>query len=534
MFKNASVFLGAAWLATAGCGAAGAPAGVGSGVEVLVSNEAKEPSVGALAKATSFTLSGRPATFFSSSPTEPEKTDFGLGEGMTRDGRLDAAATAALEMAEDGRSLTGSAVQEALWFFGVAQTSAATTLVAGSSVEGVLSKLRAWLEAQADKGDDRYGVAVRSGKDGASGVVLSLASRIELEQVRARHGKQGPVRVAGRVSKPYKEPTLIVTSPGGRTKSIPLATKKGGEFDERLELDEKGRWQLEIMAGGPEGPVALVNFPIAVGIPIDPEIVISTSALESKNTRELEQLLFNHLNEARKKHGLESLAWSEPIAKVARGYSAEMAQTGRVAHVSRISGSVADRVKAAGLGLLGVAENLARAGNASEAHAGLMASPGHRENILKPDAESVGIGVVIFEPEKGENPVLIVTQIFSMGRAEALDDMGPAEILERVNAARKKKGLAPLKMDEKLARQGRASADACFEPNARRGELVLGRYRSVAAVRLMTNDLREETFARTAPVMAPHVRDVGVAVARGESPDTGALVLCITLLLGER
>jgi hypothetical protein len=58
-----------------------------------------------------------------------------------------------------------------------------------------------------------------------------------------------------------------------------------------------------------------------------------------------------------------------------------------------------------------IGENVARASSASEAHAMLLASPGHRDNIVNPRFTHVGIGVVV---ERQMNPPLYaVTEVFA-------------------------------------------------------------------------------------------------------------------------
>lgn len=534
MHKRTIAFFLSTALTLASCGGAVPPAGTPHepDVEAQITDRPRTPLGDASVDGKRFTIDAPPAKFYGTSPTESSGEDLGIGKRMTRDGRLDAVASEVLRMAGAGHTLTASAVQKVLWFFGIPQTSVATTHLTGARVEGVIDELGAWLEGQAAEGDDHFGVAVSSGESGAGGVAVSLAKLMELEPVESQLQQMGSVRLRGLLSDPYTHPALVVTSPSGQTRSTPQPLNKKGRFDARLELDEKGSWQIEVMADGPEGPGALVNFPLTVGVPINRVVTMASGDLETKDPRGLEKILFEKLNEARRQNGLARLEWSESIGEVARGYSVEMARTGRIAHVSSISGTVSDRVRAAGLELLGVAENIAQAGNAAEAHEGLMASPGHRKNILSPDAASVGIGVVVARQPLGA--VIIVTQVFSLGQAADLEQVGPPEILEIINAARKTKGQKPLKMDEKLSRQGREAARACFDREERKGELDMGRYRSIVEVRLMTNDLRPASFATSEELTAPHVRDVGIAVARGRSPQTGSSVLCITLLLGER
>ncbi|MCB2224336.1 MAG: CvpA family protein [Actinobacteria bacterium] len=104
--------------------------------------------------------------------------------------------------------------------------------------------------------------------------------------------------------------------------------------------------------------------------------------------------VFDLLNRARVDAGLDPLAWSAALAEVGEAHAAEMYLDGYFSHVSPSTGTVGDRLHAAGITFLVAGENLALAATAEEVHDGLMASPGHRANIESPDYNRVGIGVI--------------------------------------------------------------------------------------------------------------------------------------------
>lgn len=100
------------------------------------------------------------------------------------------------------------------------------------------------------------------------------------------------------------------------------------------------------------------------------------------------------VNDARLAEGLAPLAWSEGLAAVAEAHATEMYRQGYVSHVSPTTGTVGDRVEAAGIRLRIVGENLALAPTPRAVHRGLMDSPGHRANILREEYNRVGVGAV--------------------------------------------------------------------------------------------------------------------------------------------
>ena len=170
---------------------------------------------------------------------------------------------------------------------------------------------------------------------------------------------------------------------------------------------------------------------------------VSASPLESPDPSDLETILFNALNRERRKAGLRAVTWSKELASVARAYSEEMARTGIVAHVSKLSGSPSDRLKQAQIQLPGVSENLAKAGSAAEAHLGLMASPGHRANILDQMAAGVGVGVAVIT--RADNPIVMVTQLFSL-KPKPIDAVTDGDkLIAILNRLRREQGLKPFR-----------------------------------------------------------------------------------------
>jgi uncharacterized protein YkwD len=104
--------------------------------------------------------------------------------------------------------------------------------------------------------------------------------------------------------------------------------------------------------------------------------------------------VFDLLNRARVDAGEDPLAWSPALAVVAEGHAVEMYTEGYFSHRSPDTGTVGDRLEAAGITYVVAGENLALAATAADVHEGLMGSPGHRENILRPEFRRVGVAVV--------------------------------------------------------------------------------------------------------------------------------------------
>lgn len=108
--------------------------------------------------------------------------------------------------------------------------------------------------------------------------------------------------------------------------------------------------------------------------------------------KEVERQMLDMVNEERSKKGLVILSWDEDIAKVARAHSADMFKRGYFAHENLDGLSPFDRMEAGGISFMLAGENLALASSVEMAHKGLMESPAHKENILRPEFRKIGIG----------------------------------------------------------------------------------------------------------------------------------------------
>jgi uncharacterized protein YkwD len=122
----------------------------------------------------------------------------------------------------------------------------------------------------------------------------------------------------------------------------------------------------------------------------------------------LESQMIGLVNKERVQRGLNALIFDPKLKVVGRVHSADMFKRGYFAHNSPEGANVADRADQLGAPYEVIGENLAYAPNLNLAHNGLMNSPGHRANILSPDFNKIGIGIM-----DGGVYGLMVTQVFS-------------------------------------------------------------------------------------------------------------------------
>ena len=120
-----------------------------------------------------------------------------------------------------------------------------------------------------------------------------------------------------------------------------------------------------------------------------------------------ERQLLQMVNQERSKLGIPELKLDDRLTAAARQHSQLMGRNRSISHQFTGEASLPKRLAATGLRFNTDAENVAFDQTIENAHAGLMLSPGHRANILNPDYNAIGIGVV----EQGD--LIYITEDFA-------------------------------------------------------------------------------------------------------------------------
>jgi hypothetical protein len=174
------------------------------------------------------------------------------------------------------------------------------------------------------------------------------------------------------------------------------------------------RWQK-----GATPLLAIVFLALTV---LQPLIFFSGTAAAAVNASAEEASMLQLVNRARNDAGLPSLYIEQRLTDMARSYSNEMIQYDFFGHVSPGSGTLQQRVAAWGItGWTLAGENIAKAPSVEVAFEALMNSPSHRENILRPEFNCIGIGVV-----PGGNCLYITQEFMCFSSIPASADRGVA------------------------------------------------------------------------------------------------------------
>lgn len=128
---------------------------------------------------------------------------------------------------------------------------------------------------------------------------------------------------------------------------------------------------------------------------------------ETKPRPDLEAQMLELVNRERSAQGLAVLAADPELTEVARRHSGDMFARGYFSHNTPEGKDPFQRIREGNVKFLTAGENLALAPTLQIAHTGLMNSPGHRANILRPQFGRVGIGIM-----DGGRRGIMVTQNF--------------------------------------------------------------------------------------------------------------------------
>jgi len=106
-----------------------------------------------------------------------------------------------------------------------------------------------------------------------------------------------------------------------------------------------------------------------------------------------EQQLLTLLNLERQHAHLTVLQWDAKLAQAAQAHAQKLAAHRDLSHQFPGEADLTERVAVTGARFSAAAENVAVADDVEEVHLALMASSGHRANIMSPEYNAVGIAV---------------------------------------------------------------------------------------------------------------------------------------------
>lgn len=118
-----------------------------------------------------------------------------------------------------------------------------------------------------------------------------------------------------------------------------------------------------------------------------------SAAPAQQRTESVERQIFNAANQARRAQGLMRLKWDPSLARAARQHADVMARQNALSHQFPKEPSLTTRASHAGLYFISIAENIAQGPDPDNISQQWERSPEHRQNLLDPEMNVIGIGV---------------------------------------------------------------------------------------------------------------------------------------------
>lgn len=159
--------------------------------------------------------------------------------------------------------------------------------------------------------------------------------------------------------------------------------------------------------------------------------------MSAATASDLERYMLDLVNEERTSRGLDALVLDQVLNASADAHSLWMLENNVFSHTGVAGSTPTQRMTAEGFDLSGswrTAENIAAQSERGveglfddvyDLHVALMNSPGHRENILMPELEVVGIGIQTgaYTYDSGTYYSVMVTQNFAMTGGQTTPDV---------------------------------------------------------------------------------------------------------------
>ena len=274
----------------------------------------------------------------------------------------------------------------------------AWTLEGGDlSAPAAVERMRAWLQGFGDGGERRCGIAMVSQGERSVLAAVAIDALADLEPLPVRSRVGGWVDVNARVLVPTTEAKVIVLGPSGAPYAVPTSFD-GQMARARFRADRPGAFLVQLLASVAGGPRPVLEATVYADVPPPSsyfgDAAPGEPAASSTPDPDPAASLLRMVNEARASEQSSALARDSALDQIALHHAEAMRRLKRIAHDAG-DGDPKSRVEAANIGVLAAGENVAHALDVTRAHRALWASPSHRENLLEPRYDRIGIGTVV-------------------------------------------------------------------------------------------------------------------------------------------
>jgi hypothetical protein len=264
-----------------------------------------------------------------------------------------------------------------------------SVVLGGSSADGIVQYLRAQQSLTEDRADVfGVGISVQTGKLTLLVVTARRYATVSTFPRTLPVGGQAELAVTLRA--PLRNPQLVVTAPDGRAETNSAAVAAGETLTAGLTFPAAGRYTIEVMGRGPEGPKVAALFGVTVG-PVG-KAMASDDGPEPKDPIAKIDAVLAHINRVRARAKAGPLVHDHNLDVLALEQAEDMATHHFFAHVSPTRGDLHQRLTGR-YAYVRAGENLGEADGALAAERAIEGSPAHLENTLDPRFTHVGLAL---------------------------------------------------------------------------------------------------------------------------------------------
>jgi hypothetical protein len=294
-------------------------------------------------------------------------------------------------------------------------------LLEGKSIDpdDAKARVKAWL------GTFRQPVRLRCGivseRSGDKEVVAAIAVdvRADLASIPVRARPSSWIEVDAKILAPASGAKVIVLGPTGAPRPL-LTSFSEGRVKARANVDREGTWLFQVLVDGVNGPRPVLEAYVFAGVePPGAQPHHAAPGEEAGGQGDGAIALSRMTMLARRSEGLPGLVRDTALDRLARSHAERMMRTRQLGHDVG-DGDPNQRLERAGVSLAQVGENVAHAANIVLAHRALWSSPSHRDNLLQPRFDRLGIGV-----SSDPDGSVWVTELFGTSTAQGLSAPRP-------------------------------------------------------------------------------------------------------------
>ena len=362
-------------------------------------------------------------------------------------------------------------------------------------------------------------------------VVLTARRTFEIDSAPRFAALNDRWVMRGKLPVGFRDPVGTVLHPTGELAEVEVKTR-GSSFEVAVQTGQiAGAMHVGVDGIGASGPGKLLQLTVDVGraLPRSLTVEIAENDPSFATIDEAERHAVALLAADRRAAGVPRLAVDPELVAIARKHSEEMRDLEYFGHQSPQTGLAADRLRVARYRATTSGENLAKNDSLAEAEASLLASVGHRANLLSDQFTHVGVGVAR-SIERGQTQ-WYVTQLF----AKRADPIDAAEVLGKIVArlrdARDAGGAAELELSDVLdevASEGaeQAATDPGDQLAERLGRKARDRSRRTVAVSVQViYDLEQLQLSKS--LLDPEMTRLGAAVYQSVDDLSGKIAVVL-------